>query len=113
MFIIFFILQTTFNFTDNIPGPVTHYNFSFSPGNNSIAVNAPTCDSDDCKQYEVDVPSSVCSLSTNFYVNVSAANRLGQGPPSQPNIIGIDICRVIITKGLSRWALTREENCMH
>ena len=91
MIFFFFFLQTTFNFIDDIPGPVTHYNFYFSSGNNLATVTDPSCDSDDCEQYEVDVPSSACSLLANVNVTVPAANRLGQGPPSQPLYIGISI----------------------
>ena len=37
----------------------------------------------------IELPSSYCSQSTTINVSVSAANKLGKGPPSDPFMIGM------------------------
>ena len=87
MLIISVILQITFYFTDNIPGPITHYSFVFLPGDETVLVNQSVCDSNSNKcEYKAEVPISVCSLTMDIGVTVSAGNQLGQGPSSRPNL---------------------------
>ena len=85
------LLQITFFFADNIPGPVTMYSFMFLPDNTTVPVNQSICDNSNICEYKAEVPKSVCSLTTYVGVAVSAANQLGQGPSSQPNMFGKEI----------------------
>ena len=66
----------------------------FSPGDMTVSANQSGCNSGDACEYEAEVPTSVCS--TDISVTISAANRLGQGPPSQPYLFGKLYCVNII-----------------
>ena len=47
------------------------------------------CGNDEC-EYAVSLPFSICNSSASINVTVSAANRLGEGPPSDPVVTGMD-----------------------
>ena len=47
----------------------------------------PSCGDDRC-DYIVEITPSVCSQSTSINVSLSALNRLGLGPSSNPTTIG-------------------------
>ena len=91
-----FPLQTPFYFTSDIPGLITHYNFTFSAGSTTVPVNQSVYNSGNDYEYKAKVPTSVCPPSMDISITVSAANRLGQGPPSQPYLFGMKLCCVYI-----------------
>ena len=66
------------------------YNISFFNYTSGDLINT-TIISASCENacdYEVDVPSYLCSQSVNINITLSATNRFGQGPPSNPTILG-------------------------
>ena len=73
-----------------MPGPITHYSFMFSPDDTPVATTQSGCDNSSICQYNAKVPESACASTTDFSVTVSAANQLGQGPPSQPKFFGME-----------------------
>ena len=62
------------------------YNTYFSTG---LSVVNSSCENDVC-DYAVALPFSICNSSAAVSVTVSATNRLGEGPPSDPVVAGID-----------------------
>ena len=79
-------MQASFNISEGISVTVTTYNFSYS-GTTTLT---PSCVDSFC-EYVVNVTSSLCSPLSTIVVALSALNRLGQGPPSNPTIIGNNV----------------------
>ena len=77
------ILQPSYNIADGVSGSVTDYNFIYSGTTLSMAA----CSSVSC-EYSIDV-SSICLPLNDVDMTISASNVLGQGPISDPMIIGI------------------------
>ena len=72
------------------------YNTYFSSG--LSAVNS-ACGNDVC-EYVVYLSSSICSSAAVINVTVSATNRLGEGPPTDPIVTGMDAYIILIAAEL-------------
>ena len=85
--------MTSFDITDTISGSITSYNIVYG-GNMQ---NKTACLEDNC-EYTVDLPSSICSISSesDIDVTVAAANLLGFGQPTEPITIGM-FCLLILS----------------
>ena len=63
---------------------VTNYNIYF----NAMSYNLSSCGDNACERVTSNVPSSSCPPMTNISVRASASNMLGEGPQTDPIIIG-------------------------
>ena len=79
----------SFVISDGIYGSILSYNVSYLSNTHSNSSIVPVSCKDDNCEYVVDVPSSLCPPLSDINVTVSAANILGQGPPSDTDTIGI------------------------
>lgn len=82
--------EDLFNISDGISGSPTNYIAHASNLVTGISFNSSvslsSCEEDNgCL---VEQPSFYCPQSTVINVTISAANKLGEGPPSNPFMIG-------------------------
>ena len=77
--------------SDGFYGSITSYIVSYSNDTYFNLSMFPVSCMDDSCEYVVDVPSSLCPPLSDINVTVSAANKLGQGPSTDTNTIGIRI----------------------
>ena len=86
------IQEDLFNISGSISGSPTSYNINASNIFSGTITFNSTIDLSSCEEdigCEVQLPSSYCTQSTTINVTISAANILGEGPPSNPFMIGI------------------------
>lgn len=79
---------------NDLSGSVTSYDVTYSRSMFKASINPSqfvSCEGDLCS-YLVNVPSSVCSPSTDVDVSIAAVNRIGQGSPSDAVTVGMLIC---------------------
>ena len=81
----------SFVISDGINDSIISYIVSYSSNTHSNSSTIPVSCMDDSCEYVVDVPSSLCPPLSDINVTVSAANKLGQGPSTDTNTIGIRI----------------------
>ena len=82
-------MQDSFVIYEGISGSIMNYTIHFSSGTNSSTISA-NCTDDGCESMVEVRPRTVCqpSSSRDGTVSVSAVNRLGPGPLSQPVTLG-------------------------
>ena len=79
-------LTQEFSIAANISGAVTEYSVYLNPSSEALdTITMSSCMNDACKKL-IKIPPCVSSMNIN--VTVTAANVLGEGPSSQPAIIG-------------------------
>ena len=67
----------------DVPSPVTEYGLS----NSDISI--PACEESEVMcQRSIDATTFACPPSTDIVVSLSALNRLGRGPSSDPTTLG-------------------------
>ena len=82
--------QAPFVIAGGIFGNITGYNFYFYSDEEPTSSNS-TCVADMILcEYMVNVPPLACATSANIDVTTTAVNVLGEGPLSDPTIIGKD-----------------------
>ena len=83
------IQEDLFYISGNISGFPTSY-IAHASSINGASFNS-TVDLFSCEEAggcPIELPSTYCSQSTTINVTISAANKLGEGPPSNPFLIG-------------------------
>ena len=85
-------MQAAFNITENVDGSATLYVIEyFETSTNTRCASQTVEPSDSCVDrlctHFFDISSSQCDRSGPISVAVSAENRLGRGPPSNPILI--------------------------
>ena len=79
-----------FNISDGISGSIISYTTHVSNVVSGISFNS-TISLSSCEEDNgclVELPTFLCPQSTIINVTISAANKLGGGPPSNPFMIG-------------------------
>ena len=86
------LTQAPFYFSDGIDGSTTSYTITYSDSTSgricgSATIPASSCDGGICS-CRFDISSSSCLPSADVSVTVFASNILGNGPMSEPRIMG-------------------------
>ena len=100
----------SFSISDTIPGSTTSYHV-LSSGSSVQSWSA--CMEDTC-EYIFDLPPLVCSGSS-VDIAIAAANKLGLGPPSETNIIGMCLTgqRLLCFNCFKNFCLDVQCTCMY
>ena len=85
-------MQATFSITAGKSGSVKAYNVSYSFDDKIFQTFINSSDD----TFMVEVPSSNCPTQGSINVSITAVNLLGEGPPSDPVVIGRKIIYYIL-----------------